>query len=232
MAKKKSGSKKRWKKYKIELTKLSIFLWGFCFFFLLGWIFVLGILVGQGFLPTAVTTMSDLKDQISKLQEMISHNRSNKLRSQKRSHPGPELDFYEKLSSKKDEAKKKKPPDSRVKVSKKARSKKEILATQKVIPDGKKKKVIEIKGKRPKPSESATHFTVQIASLEDKSNADKMVSRLLDRGYPAYFYEVMVKGKTYYRIRSGRFVNREEAKKHAGRLVKKEGIKGFVSKLE
>ncbi len=66
MAKKRSRSKKRSKKYQIELTPLSIFLWGGCLFFVLAWIFVLGILVGRGFLPGAVTALSDLKDQIGR----------------------------------------------------------------------------------------------------------------------------------------------------------------------
>ena len=48
----KMPEKKKDKKiYKIELTKLSMFLWACGFLFLIIWAFILGILVGEGFLP-------------------------------------------------------------------------------------------------------------------------------------------------------------------------------------
>ena len=45
-------------------------------------------------------------------------------------------------------------------------------------------------------------------------------------------YEAIVKGKIYYRIRCGKFRDREEAGIYAGKLVRKNGIKGFVTKIE
>ncbi len=203
MAKKRSRSKKAGKKYQIELTPLSIFLWGGCLFFVLAWIFVLGILVGRGFLPGAVTAFSDLKNQISVLQEMVSRNRSHDLSSPKKSDSDPKLAFYEKLSSKKEEAKKEWVPERSVESQ-----------------------------KQPKPSAPELQYTVQLASLGDKSQAEKLIKDLVGRGYPAYFYEIKVNGQTYYRIRCGRFPSRQAAADYARKLGKEAGIKGFVSKIE
>ena len=101
-ARSKKGSKK---KYQIEMTSFSVLLWGFCLFFLLGWIFFLGILVGRGFLSGTVPGLSELKDQINKLQEIITSNRTPVPRPGKTEESDPKLAFYERLSNKKDTAK-------------------------------------------------------------------------------------------------------------------------------
>ena len=59
-----------------------------------------------------------------------------------------------------------------------------------------------------------------------------MINKLIDRGFDAYYYEVKVRDKTYYRVRCGRFSDRERAKTYARRLADEEGIKGFVSRLD
>jgi len=208
MGEKKTTPKKRLKRYQIELTSLSIFLWSFGLLFLLSWIFVLGILVGRGFFPDSVTALSDLKGQISKLQEMISRNKSTDSGHNKKPDPEPKLAFYEKLSSKKEEAVK-----GPITESKKGTGSTNSNRKQDVpIPAG--------------------QYTVQIASLREREKAEKMVDRLMDRGYPAYFYEVKINGKVYYRIRCRKFINREEAQHYADKLAKEEGIKGYVTRIE
>jgi cell division septation protein DedD len=75
-------------------------------------------------------------------------------------------------------------------------------------------------------------FTIQLASLTEKEKAQKMIDRLIYLGYPAYYYDVQVKGKTYYRVRCGRFKKRNEAAAYAVRLEGDAGIKGFISRTE
>jgi cell division septation protein DedD len=75
-------------------------------------------------------------------------------------------------------------------------------------------------------------FTVQVAALESRDMAEKMIGRLRAGGHPAYYYDVRIKGKTYYRVRCGRFLSRSEAEAYARSLSRKEGVKGFVSELE
>jgi len=74
-------------------------------------------------------------------------------------------------------------------------------------------------------------YTIQLASLELASQAEKMSNGLVERGFPAYFYDVKVKGKTYYRVRCGRFATKKEAEAFAEKLKKEAGVKGFVTRL-
>ena len=55
-----------------------------------------------------------------------------------------------------------------------------------------------------------------------------MINDLVDRGYPAYYYGKLVKGKTYFRVRCGEFSSIKEAESYAEKLTKDVGIKGFV----
>lgn len=256
MAKKRSGSKKGTKKYRIELTRLSIVLWGGCFFFVLAWIFVLGILVGRGFLPGTVTALSQLKAQINTLQAMVSRNKSHDLSSPKKAEPDPQLAFYEKLSSKKDEAKKEWAPKGSAggpnKEANRRKGKTRQGVQQEKQAEGLKREARQTEtrvsqlsalekqkrgdaGNEKKaydPNFPGGQYTVQLASLGEKAKAEKMIGDLQKRGYPAYFYEVEVKGKTYYRVRCGRFAGKGEAGDYASKLKTETGIKGFVSKVE
>ena len=118
MARKRTkGRKGAKKKYQIEMTSFSIFAWTFCLFFLLTWIFVLGILVGRGFFPGAVTAISDIKGQIGKLQGMVGQNKTPESAPAKKKESDPELAFYDRLSNKKVVAQKK--PTEAPRVSKK-----------------------------------------------------------------------------------------------------------------
>ena len=235
-----SSSKKKdkgRKKYRIEMTALSAAFWSFCLLFLLSWIFVLGILVGRGFLPDAVTALADLRGQINRLQTIVNHNKTQEGIQKKKPESDPKLDFYEELSNKKYEAKKKWTPP-----------KKRKTALGDKIPQIKaeppKRVVVETKNKqveKPVPIEQSPpispgaaegYYTVQLASLKEESKAQKMSARLIDRGYPAYFYTTRINGKDYYRVRCGRFDSRKEAESYAVRLKRELGMKGFVSRLE
>lgn len=217
MTKKRSGSQKASKKYQIEFTPLSIFLWGGCLLFVLAWIFVLGILVGRGFLPGAVTALSDIKDEISALQQMVSRDKPQELDASKKSDSDPQLAFYEKLEGQKDEAKKEQVPKKRAKSS----------YRKKASPANK-----TSSGEPALTSSTEMKYTVQLASLEDRGGVEKMIKDLAERGYSAYFAEAKVKGKTYYRIRCGKFPSRKAAEEYARTLEKEAGIKGFVSRIE
>ena len=70
------------------------------------------------------------------------------------------------------------------------------------------------------------------AAAADKLKAEGLITKLVKQGYPAFYYEVKVRGRVYYRIRCGRFTERPEAADYARKLEKEAGIKGFVSRLE
>jgi len=201
------------KRYKIELTSISALFWCIFLFFLLIWIFVLGILVGRGFLPGSLTTMSDLRSQIKNLQDIVSHKENYDSKASKETANDPKLAFYDKLTSKKDEIKNNWKPETKVdtSTSKKENPSHENESDQKPLTD--KNVLIEALEKKEgsKPSISQDMYTVQIASIGDKEKAEKMIKDLNNQGYDAYFYETEVKGNRYYRIRCGKFSSREEA---------------------
>jgi cell division septation protein DedD len=226
MASKKSRAKKRRKKYQIEITSLSTFLWGIFLFFLFAWVFVLGISVGRGSLPKVVTNLSSyIKGVIGEPAEAILRpSKSYDVKSSKKPEPDPKLAFYEKLSVKKDEVKNNwQPTDS---LPSKAN------VSQKVFPNRKKGKRAETLNTQSDQWIDGIRYTVQLASLSDGDKAEKMSKRLLDQGYPAYFYEVKVKGKTYYRVRCGKFMSKKDARNYADKLAREEGIKGFIARTE
>jgi cell division septation protein DedD len=234
MVSKKSRSKKRGKKYQIEITSLSTFLWGIFLFFLFAWVFVLGISVGRGSLPKVVTNLSSyIRGVIGKPAETILRpSKSYDVKSSKKSEPDPKLAFYEKLSIKKDEVKKNWLPSEKGENQKTDSPQSKAKVSQKELPDKKKEKRVETSNTQSDQLSDSTRYTVQLASLSDGDKAEKMSKRLLDQGYPAYFYEVKVKGKTYYRVRCGKFMSKEDARNYAEKLAKNEGIKGFIARTE
>jgi len=228
-------AKNKPKRYKIELTTISVLFWGIILFILLAWIFVLGILAGRGSLPGPVSTISDLKNQVKKLQEMVGKKEEYKDIKTPSMDEGPELDFYEKLANKKDEVK-------RTQIPEKVEEKPDEVTLFKELPEKevkketveKKKEAEEVK-KEPEPPpviDSEQQYTVQIASTGNKEEAEKLINTLVDQGYDAYYYSAVVNGKNYYRIRCGRFEDRNSALKYSRKLEKEKGYKGFVSKVE
>ena len=208
MGKKEPEERKTGKRYQIELSRTSILLWSMGLFVLLAWIFTLGVLAGRGLLPGGVKTLSELKAQIAKLQQMISKKDRSELEKIRELQKDPKFAFFDELSVKKGEADKK--PATSTK----------RLATSAKAPA------------TAPSSSSSVKYVVQVASLETEDKATNMVNRLTGQGYPAYFYKVFVKGQPYYRVRCGIFRTEAEAVKIKERLAEKEKISGFVQKVE
>ena len=224
-----SKNKGQTKRYNIELTAISALFWTIFLFFLLIWIFVLGILVGSGFLPGSLKTIAELKGQIKSLQETISHRESIDTSTPKKTDNEPDLAFYDALANKKAETKNDWEPQEKSSLEKKPdqrplKDKDVISADQKAFKD---------EGVLIQASEKRENlYTVQIASIEDKEKAEKLVIDLIGKGYDAYSYEADLNGKIYYRVRGGKFSRRREASEYAQTLEKKAGLKGFVSRIE
>ena len=75
------------------------------------------------------------------------------------------------------------------------------------------------------------NFTVQVAAARTAPDADRAVARLKALGFDAYFYQVELKGRRYYRIRVGRFPEREQAQQELKKLEAKGYSQMFVSAL-
>jgi cell division septation protein DedD len=250
MSKKINPSKKT--KYQIELSSMSLVFWVVCIVFFMGWIFVLGVLVGRGFLPGANTAVADLKAQVTKLQEMVARNKRADQKPQAKEDIDSKLGFYDKLESKKEDKRKPfpevppEPPKSEKAVKRSDTAladvkadiaKKEHLAKKQDIGKsaGPEKKVLETVPEPVKPAEKVSgpfRYVIQIAALDEKAKAEDMVRKLSERGADAYLQETVVKGKTYYRVRCGKFVTKEEAGNYALTLPKEAGTSWRVVKVE
>jgi hypothetical protein len=195
--------------YHFELSIGSMFFWGLGLAFILAWIFVLGILVGRGFLPAGVNTLLELKTQIAKLQDMVSRKDSSGSVPIGKMDKEPKFAFHDELASPRKEK-----PGRKDQSGVNKRSGKPKTEDQKKQPP--------IRGL----------YTVQIASLDDGPKAAMMAKQLAERGYPAYSYKVIIKGKTYYRVRCGPVKDKVEAHDLLSLLAKRERIKGFVTEVE
>jgi cell division septation protein DedD len=79
-----------------------------------------------------------------------------------------------------------------------------------------------------RPLGNPRNVTIQAASLKDLAEADAMVKKLKDRGYPAFKTIAVVPGKgIWFRIRVGRYSSRDAAADVFGKL-KKEGYRPIL----
>lgn len=68
------------------------------------------------------------------------------------------------------------------------------------------------------PPAGAGNFTVQVSSLASRGDADRIAQRLSSAGFDAYVAEGTVNGRTWYRVRVGRYATSAEAQEVAAKL--------------
>ena len=232
MASKRGGSAtKGRKRLTLELGLGSIVIGCFGLFFLLSWIFVLGVLVGRGFIPETYTMVSALKKKVHRWQGAVRPEEGNSHKPSTEEPSGdPELAFYDRLSSKKVEAKRRGGERGQTRAISKAKPKTSPRTVTKT-PAPSKKPVVK-KAKRKETVNQGGQYTIQVASLADKKKAEQLSNNLDKKGHAAYYYAVKVSGQTFYRVRCGRFKSKEDAARYADELARKERIKGFVLTVE
>lgn len=90
---------------------------------------------------------------------------------------------------------------------------------------------------RPEPSPTAppapteppgTGFSIQVAALRERGEADSIVKRLASKGYPAYVVAPAKGSASIFRVRVGKFKDRREADTVAAKLQKEEQFKPWV----
>jgi len=203
------------------------------------WTFTLGVLVGRDTAPVkfdikklekrlAALKASDLKEKLKRFK--ISSNDAEEKNS--------ELGFHEALKTTKsdiqfpspipkqvlDKIKPAPPPKEAAAKPEKSEEKKKIAKTT----EPPKKTETPKTESKPEPTESQKRFAVQVAATKDLKDADRLVSRLKTKGYPAYKVLGKVSGKgIWFRIRVGPYTNKDEAKKALAKL-KKNKLKGFI----
>jgi len=213
-------SQKKKKPRTLTLTARASFFWGLCLFFLLAWIFVLGIFVGRGFIPDGVKNISALKSQITKLQGMLLHKDVPEPDPAKTNFEDPKLAFYENLSIKKKE------------VARKGQSVEKTRKEGEPKAVNHQKTVVHPSAPKQNSATSGYRYTVQVASLDSSEKAKVLIKRFSDKGLQAYYYEARVKGTSRYRVRSGRFITTKEAEQYAKKIFTTLKIKGFTTKID
>lgn len=212
------------------------------------WMFGLGVLVGRGTAPVQF----DIDWLTRELEQLIAADVEKQLEpvavETGDANTNPELEFYEELkkhgpivsdpltrgdavqakekplpapASRKDES----PPAEKKEPAAKTAAKK---SDPKPAPpsEGANPNLAKATGDR--PLAQAKNVTIQTASLKDLGEADALVKKLKDRGYPAYKIIAVVPGKgIWFRIRVGRYSSRETAGDVAERL-KKEGYRPIL----
>jgi cell division septation protein DedD len=198
-------------------------------FFISAWMFFLGVIVGRGTSPVTFD-IDELEKKIAELKK--SALQSEELRVQKTNPVSPdvksELEFYEALKmaeqtdpmdftaakSKTDEK-----PDSPVKTENTAKPepavKTKTVAKPEKPPELKKSEVktIPLVSEAGKTIEKIDkHYSIQVASLKDSTEADRLVEIFRKRGYPAYRASAEVRNTgIWHRVRIGPFTKQSEA---------------------
>ena len=79
------------------------------------------------------------------------------------------------------------------------------------------------------PTEPAgSGFSIQVAAIGERDEADSIVTRLVGKGYPAYVVAPAKGAPGVFRVRVGKFKDRAEASATAARLQKEEQFKPWV----
>jgi DedD protein len=78
---------------------------------------------------------------------------------------------------------------------------------------------------------SGPGFAVQVATYQDRHDADTLTKRLIGKGYPAFVTgPVKAGGKMIYRVRVGKYQDRSEAESVSSRLEKEEQFKPWIAR--
>jgi DedD protein len=80
------------------------------------------------------------------------------------------------------------------------------------------------------PPPPAGTWAVQLSASQDKSEAERFSAGLRDKGYAPYLVKAEVSGKgVWYRVRLGRFPNREAAAKYLVDFKRETSMEAFVT---
>lgn len=101
------------------------------------------------------------------------------------------------------------------------------------IPQEKEKITVADRGseKTEAKNKGESRWAVQMGSFSSKENANRLVQRLKNQKFPAYYEDVVSAGKTIYRVRVGPFNSKAEIEKIKQKLDQKEKLKTLIVTL-
>ena len=78
------------------------------------------------------------------------------------------------------------------------------------------------------PSSDASGFSIQVAALRQRAEAETVARGLTTKGYPAFVMNPDAGAPAVFRVRVGKFKDRREAESVAARLQKEEQFKPWI----
>ncbi len=200
-------------------------------FFVAAWMFVLGVLVGRGTAPVHFDTQA-LQEELAALRDaMMKKEREAVEKAIRGEDEKAPLEFYEAL--------KKDGLDTAVQIPASAVSAAEqspraetgesvkpphksptvTMAKKSKVPD--KPTLGKAPSSPPAAVETTGKLTIQVASLKDGAAAERIVANLKKEGYPAYLSRIVIADKgLWFRVRVGRYTDREQAAADMNRLTR------------
>jgi len=236
------------KKPALVLSRKGVTGWVCVIFFVAAWMFVIGVLVGRGTAPVKFN-IDRLKEKLQASQDK--HEKQGEVRTQDDSgivEDKTKLDFYEalkenredekliekefpKVIAKKPDSSSEKPEPSKNNSSKEQRvgaeteTKATLTPTKKESVKSASKEKVTSKSPATSPS---TVYTIQAASMKDARDADRLVAKLKEQGYPAYRAIGKIPGKgIWFRVRVGEYKTKDAARATVEKM-KKAGMKPIV----
>jgi DedD protein len=213
----------------VRISRKGVLIWGALMLFICGWMFVLGILVGRGSAPVDLDA-GKLEQEFETLRAAMAKKEQAQVDAVTAANGAdkPELGFYEALKENKTSRRIKMPPAKAVQpvpaVVKPIKSPpppkpKPAPAPEKTPPP----KTDDGETPGPKAASSKGRFTLQVAAVKEMGNAERLVSDLRKKGYPAYQVRVAVPGKgAWHRVRVGAYENRADADQMLNKLKAKQ----------
>ena len=197
--------------HEIQLSGKQIVFWFMAFVVIGVVIFLLGVQVGRGVLvqrgsPGAAETTAAVAD--------IEPPPAPPSTTQGSGTPvtaGEKLSYAERLSSSEPAAEKLQKPEE----------------VQPPVPKPEPARVAEAP-KPVAPEPAGAGFSIQVAALREREEADTIVKRLAAKGYPAYVAAPIKEKVPIFRVRVGKYKERREADTVAAKLQKEEQFKPWV----
>jgi len=206
------------KKPFVVMTRKAVAGWACAAFLLCGWMFGLGVWVGRGTVPLKF----DTKTMQAEIQLPPPAGEADETDAESGRETAPdstELDFFENLKKDRqdtrlpaaDPPKETAPQASSSKPAVEGPSGQKTPAVKKAAP----KPAAETKQPAQRaaaPEAPGDRYTIQVASVKNQADADRLVARLKKMGFPAYRMIAKVTGKgIWFRVRVGDYGSRGDA---------------------
>ncbi|MFW6334800.1 MAG: SPOR domain-containing protein [Desulfosalsimonas sp.] len=197
------------------------------FFFTSACMFVVGVLVGRNTAPVNFD-MKNLDSKLSELEASVLADNKDREKEQEKIPEEISFEFYDKLKEKDD-------------IDEYAAGRPRVLAPKYERPDPSEiqlEKTASEKPDRPerqvqmqevRPSEDPEEqYAIQVASMRDPENAEKVREKFSDKGYPSFTKIAVVEGKgKWCRVRLGPYKGRKQAEDDL-KSLQKAGVDAMI----